>query len=752
MKLKYLIFLVLLFVSGTVAMAQNPYLQGNKQGAAGVPGTNSRSPLNSLERAGTTADPIPGATILTDTFGNQRFALYVFVKDTCITTTPTTTGNTTNLNSFVTKCGTDSTWYIDWTGRTTLLNAGGGGANENWYTTDDTTTDATRVAYILENAEWYGLSPDGYFNVSMGGVGGTTNSSLYLDATQLQYFYQDVAGNESITHNTRGIQIETSASASRAVDMTTDTINWQGAFDATNFRVNFLSDNSYMYADSEKVVGIGQFPGFPSFSFDGTGKGFMYNPSNGTIGMYGGNGITGGISSMEVYGNEGFSIYSLYDINELEELEISGESNSSATSVDISLVPNIGPYTNLILSLKIGDPTGTGNLFGVFQESQDSVNASTYFGESQIASSIYQGNRAFGVRTFPEDIPFDWIQTYLPNDTTANALSFYNRAYYWANEHPTGSVGDTLFHYWAEDGTNAGKHPGFMTLAQIRSLAGTNWYNTSSITTDNTRIADVLEKAIWRSEDVTADGIYPFVFQLAGESPNEPEMMTWKFPTDSLTLSQSDQEIVFTSSNRLNVVSANELTLVGDSLAYQNQNGTVFKIDGQNSLSTGPNTRATLPNQVAHASGNFATNGDAQASEIVLRRSITGTSETELFLDGTSVQAVLAGTNRIWTGTAKCTGVVTAVGNGATIVAGDVFGQWQPFTIKRIGTNTTLMTPVFGTTVEGWSDTNMGGSTFILSADDTTEALKITFTPPTLAGSTTVCRAVCTVNINEVAY
>jgi hypothetical protein len=51
-----------------------------------------------------------------------------------------------------------------------------------------------------------------------------------------------------------------------------------------------------------------------------------------------------------------------------------------------------------------------------------------------------------------------------------------------------------------------------------------------------------------------------------------------------------------------------------------------------------------------------------------------------------------------------------------------------------------------------WADANMGGAAFTLSADDTTEALKITFTPPTLAGSTTVCKAVCTVQLNELGF
>lgn len=161
---------------------------------------------------------------------------------------------------------------------------------------------------------------------------------------------------------------------------------------------------------------------------------------------------------------------------------------------------------------------------------------------------------------------------------------------------------------------------------------------------------------------------------------------------------------------------------------------------------------ATLLNQVTHSSGQISTAGDAQGSELVFRRQVTGESETELFLNGSATQAILPGTNRVWTGTAKCSGVVQAVGNGATIVAGDVVAHWLPFTIKKVGTSTTIMTPTVGTTIEEWIDTNMTGATFTISADDTTEALKITFTPPTLGGTTTVCNAVCTVQLNEVGF
>lgn len=154
-------------------------------------------------------------------------------------------------------------------------------------------------------------------------------------------------------------------------------------------------------------------------------------------------------------------------------------------------------------------------------------------------------------------------------------------------------------------------------------------------------------------------------------------------------------------------------------------------------------------NQIAHSSGRFASDGDAQSSEFVIRREITGQSETELFLDGSSLQMVLP-SNKVWTGTYSCNAVATTVGNG-TVVLGDVYAQWQPITIKRIGSSTSLVTGS-GLVLEAWSDATMADALFTVTADNTNEALKITFTPPSAAGTTTVCRAVCTVRVTEVGY
>lgn len=169
----------------------------------------------------------------------------------------------------------------------------------------------------------------------------------------------------------------------------------------------------------------------------------------------------------------------------------------------------------------------------------------------------------------------------------------------------------------------------------------------------------------------------------------------------------------------------------------------------------GTGARTNLWGQTAKASGSIANQGDAQFSQLEMRRAITGQSQTELFLDGSSAKAVLTAanpTNRAWNANIQCTGIVSSAGNG-TVTAGDAIVQTFDLGIKRIGNTTSLI----GTVVAGlnMADTGMAGATFTVDADDTNttgEALRIQFTPATNAGTTTVTRCHCVVKLSEVGY
>jgi hypothetical protein len=164
----------------------------------------------------------------------------------------------------------------------------------------------------------------------------------------------------------------------------------------------------------------------------------------------------------------------------------------------------------------------------------------------------------------------------------------------------------------------------------------------------------------------------------------------------------------------------------------------------------GLSANSNLYGQSSHASGQFSAQGDAQAHELIWRRAITGTAQTELFLDGASVEAILPSTNSVWHGIIDISSICTAQGDGTT-VTGDVAATSYKVTIKRIGTTTSLV----GTVQEIGSlnaDVSMAAVAFIITNNDTNESLQIAFTPPPTAGSTTTIRVMATFRGTQIKY
>lgn len=159
---------------------------------------------------------------------------------------------------------------------------------------------------------------------------------------------------------------------------------------------------------------------------------------------------------------------------------------------------------------------------------------------------------------------------------------------------------------------------------------------------------------------------------------------------------------------------------------------------------------SNLYGQISHASGQFAAGGDAQAHELVWRRAITGTATTELFLDGASIAAILPSTNAVWHGIIDIAAICTATGNGTT-VTGDVEATSYKVTIKRIGTATSLVGTVqeIGTTN---ADASMASGVFTIDNNNTNESLRIVYTSPVTAGSTTTIRVVATFRGLQIQY
>lgn len=171
---------------------------------------------------------------------------------------------------------------------------------------------------------------------------------------------------------------------------------------------------------------------------------------------------------------------------------------------------------------------------------------------------------------------------------------------------------------------------------------------------------------------------------------------------------------------------------------------------GYSSIVGGFQGTAFLHGQTSHASGQFSARGDAQAHELVWRAAVTGTTTTELFLDGSSAAAILPSTNAIWHGVIDVAAVCTAAGDGSTAV-GAVEASSFKVTIKRIGTTTSLVGTVqeIGTVN---ADVSMATSVITIDNNDTNESLRIQFTPPGTAGSTTVIRVVATFRGLQIQY
>lgn len=166
--------------------------------------------------------------------------------------------------------------------------------------------------------------------------------------------------------------------------------------------------------------------------------------------------------------------------------------------------------------------------------------------------------------------------------------------------------------------------------------------------------------------------------------------------------------------------------------------------------------RAYLYGQGASASGRFGASGagDAQSSNIRLRRPITGTAATELFLDGSSLRPILslptgATNGRLWNAIVQLSAICTTA--GGTVTVGESFIGTYNLGIKRIGATTSLVGTVQNM-ITAQADTNMASSVVTITADDTNESLKIDFTPPTGANASTVIRVVATVYLTEVGY
>lgn len=179
---------------------------------------------------------------------------------------------------------------------------------------------------------------------------------------------------------------------------------------------------------------------------------------------------------------------------------------------------------------------------------------------------------------------------------------------------------------------------------------------------------------------------------------------------------------------------------------------------GQNNTASGPytgisgglRTVAYMHGQIAHASGRFSIDGDAQGSETILRLNdgFTNSQTKEIYLDGSSLR-ITGPTNSAMTVNIDIVAIVTAISGTATgVTVGDMFSQNEICAYKNIGGTGTV---VGSHSIHNLHDASMSGCDTAFAT--TGAALQVFFNGPNFSGGGTVTlRIVAKARIVETRY
>ena len=521
------------------------------------------------------------------------------------------------------------TYYAGWDANGNLVEVSGtSGSGDNIYNTNDTTTSFLRTAFVLRSLWFRGIDSVGFIRWGI--------RPDNFDGTQVTV-YQDSLVNDA------------------------DTIVWESSWNPSFQFHQFRSTNTHFYVDSAKVFGIGDFPGFPVLNYDGRDKGFFYDPQSEGVLMINGDGVN--LSKTRMLLNPySADILTEYPTSS-SRLAFSGLSENASQSGSVNRTSSTygSIYSVLITNTneEIAAITQNGKI------TKPSV--SMYLGDGYSSSQHAQyADRAWGVQTHLAGQGFDWLQVLLPDtatDTTGNNINFYNRKYYFPNQAPSSTLGDSSVLVWVGDGTTGGKNPVWRSYSSGGS--GANIYNANGTTTDNTRSVTILESLRFSgSADVGQQ--YPFQISSTG---NEPRIQLWKGNTDSAYVYQSDVEYVIGSSARLIVQSDDDLYLQADSVGIQTvesktkirgilgitPSGITKQFDGDAAsngdilMSNGTDWLVTSASSFASTLGAFVNNGNSFAASAVL-----GTNDNNsLSFEVNNVTGLTLGTDYSLTATAS---------------------------------------------------------------------------------------------------
>lgn len=143
---------------------------------------------------------------------------------------------------------------------------------------------------------------------------------------------------------------------------------------------------------------------------------------------------------------------------------------------------------------------------------------------------------------------------------------------------------------------------------------------------------------------------------------------------------------------------------------------------------------------------NYGEFGTQSFSFLRLNAAVTGTSPTEIFLDGSALRATLS-SNVFWVCEISAAAQVFVQGDG-TCTVDDIYAESFQCVIANKGGTTAIIGTV-DNSFSAKSDASMSDASFAVTADDTNDALIVTFTPPSTAGSTTQINAWATIRFFE---
>ena len=148
----------------------------------------------------------------------------------------------------------------------------------------------------------------------------------------------------------------------------------------------------------------------------------------------------------------------------------------------------------------------------------------------------------------------------------------------------------------------------------------------------------------------------------------------------------------------------------------------------------------------AASSANTSDYGD-QMSKMVLFDTITGITAAELSANSNSTKRIeMAGTNSLIRVVIDLVATCTSPGNGTTVLT-EVYSTSKAVVIHiSAGVSTIIGTTTYGTAI---SQASMADSDLTFDIDAGTQDLKVLFTPPTTAGTTTAIRVLASAHITE---